>query len=397
MTKLLRSYLTASVCLFALFTSTAPAGAQSAKKENTSDETATSMARERFKEGVQYFDQKQYDRARVAFMQAYALKRHPAVLLNLAQSELRSGHEADAAKHFSMFLREARDATPAEREGAEAGLFAAKAVCGEIAVKVDTEGAVVFVDGNEEGITPLADPVYVTPGNHQIEVRKDGKSNRASVTAKAGEASEVSLRLAGASSSAPAASEPSEAGDSSLPAEYDSSSAGAGREGFFPWFGHTPLAWVGGGLTVLGIAGGVGFGLSSKQKYDDADAVAEDIRSAAAKDLVPTSGICVDPAQVLAGSPNYMGTDAQTRADLDERTGDYNQACADHQDDIKSGDTMKTLSIVSWAVAGAAAAGTIIYYFADAETEGATSGARQRAPRIGAVVGPGFVGLKGDF
>ena len=112
MTKLFRTSLTTSVCLLVLLTSIAGAQAQS-------DETATSMARERFKEGVQYFDQKQYDRARVAFLQAFALKRHPAVLLNLAQSELRSGHEADAAKHFSMFLRESKDATAAEREGAE--------------------------------------------------------------------------------------------------------------------------------------------------------------------------------------------------------------------------------------------------------------------------------------
>src|SRR5688572_5556126 len=149
MTKLFRISSIASVCFFVFLAPSAEAWAQ-ADDKSKSDETATSMARERFKEGVQYFDQKQYDRARVAFLQAYALKRHPAVLLNLAQSELRSGHEADAAKHFSAFLRESKDATAAEREGAEAGLFAAKAVCGEVAVKVDTEGATVFVDGNEE-------------------------------------------------------------------------------------------------------------------------------------------------------------------------------------------------------------------------------------------------------
>src|SRR5579862_3781224 len=68
---------------------------------STDDDATVAMARERFKEGVAYFDQKQYDKARAAFLQAYALKKHPVVLLNLAQSELRSGHEADAAKHFS--------------------------------------------------------------------------------------------------------------------------------------------------------------------------------------------------------------------------------------------------------------------------------------------------------
>ncbi len=377
MTKLFRTSLTTSVCMLVLLTSVARAQAQS-------DETATSMARERFKEGVQYFDQKQYDRARVAFLQAYALKRHPAVLLNLAQSELRSGHEADAAKHFSMFLRESKDATAAEREGAEAGLFAAKAVCGEVSVKVDTEGAIVFVDGNEEGIAPLPDPVYLTPGNHQIEARKEGKSGKASVTAKAGEAGEISLRLSGAAAASPAASGPAHEGDSSVPPEYDSGAAGGGKEGFFPWFSHTPMAWVGGGLTVLGIAGGVGFGLSAKQNYDDADAVADDIRQNATADMAPsTSGICTDPATVLpTQSPS--------------RIAQYEEACTNHQDKIEKGDLMRSLSIVSWAVAGAAAAGTIIYYFADAEEE-SSSGALPRSPRVGAVLAPGYVGLTGEF
>ena len=389
MTKLLRTSLTASVCLFVLLAPVARAQAQS-------DETATSMARERFKEGVQYFDQKQYDRARVAFLQAYALKRHPAVLLNLAQSELRSGHEADAAKHFSMFLRESKDATAAEREGAEAGLFAAKAVCGEVAVKVDIEGATVFVDGNEEGTSPLPDAVYLTPGSHQIEARKDGKASKTSVSAKAGEASEISLRLAGAAAAAPALRDEDGPGDSSLPPEYDSGPSSGGREGFFSWFSHTPLAWVGGGLTVAGIAGGVGFGLSAKQNYDDADGGADDIRTAAQEDSIPTSGICVDPTAVLSRSARYSGTDAQTVAERTERAEQYSQACSDHEDSINSGDTMKTLSIVSWAVAGAAAAGTIIYYFADADSGSETS-TRPASPRVGAVVGPGFVGLRGTF
>src|SRR5678816_2680726 len=71
------------------------------------DDPATiEMARQRFQEGVRYFDAKQYDKARAAFLQAYALKKHPTVLLNLAQSELRSSHDAEAADHFSEFLRE---------------------------------------------------------------------------------------------------------------------------------------------------------------------------------------------------------------------------------------------------------------------------------------------------
>src|SRR5450755_1786107 len=88
-------------------------------KASADDDATVAMARERFKEGVSYFDQKQYDKARAAFMQAYALKKHPAVLLNLAQSELRSAHEADAAKHFAAYLREAKDSSDAEKQRSE--------------------------------------------------------------------------------------------------------------------------------------------------------------------------------------------------------------------------------------------------------------------------------------
>ena len=85
------------------------------------DDATVTMARRRFNEGVKYFDAGKYDLARAAFLQVYALKRHPAVLLNLAQSELRSGHVADAAGHFSAFLQQATDATDAEKHLAETG------------------------------------------------------------------------------------------------------------------------------------------------------------------------------------------------------------------------------------------------------------------------------------
>src|SRR5258706_5827673 len=128
------------------------------------DDVTLTMARERFKEGVGYFDKKDFAKARVAFLQAYALKKHPAVLLNLAQSELRSGHEADAAKHFAQYLREQKDASDAERQSAETGLTASKALVAEVALDVDTVGAEIYIDGDLEGPTPLPGPSYLAPG-----------------------------------------------------------------------------------------------------------------------------------------------------------------------------------------------------------------------------------------
>src|SRR5258705_11156187 len=85
-------------------------------------DAVTEIARRRFQEGVKFFDQKRYDEARAAFLQAYALRHHPAVLLNLAQSEIRSGHPLEGARHLAAYLREGSTASAAERADAEKGL-----------------------------------------------------------------------------------------------------------------------------------------------------------------------------------------------------------------------------------------------------------------------------------
>jgi hypothetical protein len=377
------------------------------------DDVTLTMARERFKEGVGYFDKKDFAKARVAFLQAYALKKHPAVLLNLAQSELRSGHEADAAKHFAQYLREHKDATEAERQGADTGLTAAKALVAEVALDVDTSGAEIYVDGDLEGQAPLPGPVYLTPGAHQLQARKDGKTASSDVNAIAGQATSLRLSLARAAKPAAAAAPggstgtgtegeatPPEAGSESAPDEPHSS-----RQGFFPWLTHTPGAMIGVGLTGAGLIGGGAFAFSSKSSYDAADSVAEQIATKAkttdgkvnAQGMPSSSGACTNPEAWLATSTTWMNKSAADRA---KRANEYVKNCDKYSSNVKSGDTFKTLAIVSFAVAGAAAVGTIIYYVADSKkTESAALSARKRRLMVLPVYQPGFAGglISGTF
>src|SRR4051812_13932908 len=173
--------ISCSSVLGSSFVSAAPSA-----RASSDDDAAVAMARERFKEGVTFFDQKQYDKARVAFLQAYALKKHPAVLLNLAQSELRCGHEVDAAKHFSAYLRESTTTSDAERQAAEAGLSATKSAVALLDVNVDESGAEIYVDGSLEGSSPLPGPLYVNPGTHTVEARKGGKTRTQQLNTNAG-------------------------------------------------------------------------------------------------------------------------------------------------------------------------------------------------------------------
>ncbi len=337
------------------------------------DDATIQMARERFQEGVKFYDQRQYDKARAAFLQAYALKKHPAVLLNLAQSELRSGREADSAKHFAQYVRENKEATAAERQEAERGLATAKASVAEIKVNV-VDGAEVLVDGNVEGRSPLAAPIYLKPGAHSVEARKDGKTATSAVTAIAGQTGSVDLGFddgstpvgpiptpgpPGAAGTAP----PGLSGMGPLPPQGPGGpepDQGSGKPGFLTWAKQTPLAWVGGGLTVVGVAAGAGFALTSSKSYDDADSIRLQIVDKAKAEGVV--GPCGPPA------PKTTPVD-------------FTEACTKYQQRVDDADSQKTWATVSFVVAGVAAAGTVAYYFIDTGSNKASVGTRQGRTR----------------
>jgi hypothetical protein len=340
-----------------------------AKAQAQEDPTATAAARERFKEGVAYFDQKQYEKARAAFVQAYALKKHPAVLLNLAQSELRSSHERDAAKHFSSYLRDATDASAAEREAAQVGLAAAKLVVGEIQVAAETGGE-VFVDGTSEGIAPLPGPIFVDAGSHTLELKKGGKVASQSVSLKPGDSREVKLALS--AEGAPAAPAPGgpAAATNAPAAEPESGTTEPAparqRESFAHWVTTSPAGVIPAGATVLLGLGAGGFAIASNSAYKDADEIGQQIEANAGKDSASTRGICSNPEQVLRNA-DYPEDRLAARA------AQYQDACAQHQDSADRGDSFKTFAIVSGIGAGVLAVTTAVLYFvtaSDAPSDG---------------------------
>jgi hypothetical protein len=365
------------------------------------DDTTVAIARERFKEGVTFFDQKQYDKARVAFLQAYALKRHPAVLLNLAQSELRCGHEVDAAKHFSAYLRESTTASESERQAAEAGLNATKSAVALVVVNVDECGTEIYVDGSLAGVSPLPGPLYVTPGAHSIEARKGGKAKAQQVNTSAGR--QFMAELSFAPKTLPAAAPVAAAGpgppasdttvEAQLVPEPEPSSASAGRKPFFKWLVSSPVGITGIGLTGVGVGGGIGLAIASKKSYDNADSVAAQITHAASQDSMmakpDTRELCSDPKAWLMKQPSPP-------SDILGRSSQYEAACSKYQDNVNSGDQLKTWSTVGFVVGGVAAVGTVIYYFVDPNAkESGGSEARRATRRIAIVpsVGPTQTGL----
>jgi hypothetical protein len=395
----------AAALLGALLLLPSPASAQ--------DDVTLTMARERFKEGVAYFDKKDFAKARVAFLQAYALKKHPAVLLNLAQSELRSGHEADAAKHFAQYLREHKDATDAERQGAETGLTAAKALVAELTLEVDTSGAEVYVDGDLEGQAPLPGSVYLSPGQHTIEAKKDGKSAKQDVNASAGQSSSLSLKLAASTRKRPVGAPAGDSGGetggevSSDTAPDDDDGVATQRKGFGAWLVSTPSAMITTGLAGVGIIGGAAFALGSKASYDAANGVQDGIESNALtkdlKDNGPT-GICgskgtTNSADIDAWLLNHARAEYDDPAARKKKVGEYVDNCNKYEDNVESGDTFKKLAIVSFAVGGAAAIGTVIYYIVDSKEPASAKAPARRRVVVTPIYEPGYAGaiVSGSF
>jgi tetratricopeptide (TPR) repeat protein len=129
----------------------------------------TELARAKFVDGVAAMNAKRYAEARDLFLQAYAMKRHPAVLLNLGLAEIRTGDADVGANHLQQFLREFDQAKPEQRDTANKAIAEAKKTSAYVIAIVDTDGATVMVDGQVVGQSPLTEPYFVKAGEHDVE------------------------------------------------------------------------------------------------------------------------------------------------------------------------------------------------------------------------------------
>lgn len=368
-------------CAFALLFLGAPALSFAPPVVAQADDAFTDMARKRFQEGVRLYDQGKYEEARAAFLQAYALKKHPAVLLNLAQSELRSDHPVEAARHFAEFLRDNPQAGAAERKAAEDGLTAARVKTGQLDIKVDVEGADVFVDGELVGRTPLPGIVDVQPGTRKVEVRAPGQPAKLQdVNAELAKVTPVSITF-GAGSAAPPGTPP---GGTSEGESYELSTEG--RKPFVEWFVEDKVAWATGGTAVVGLGLGIIFALASRSASNNADNIAGQIKVVAERDEELNSYQGFDRTDNPCASPIPKTSET-----------DYAPACSQLQDNLDARDTDKTLSIVGFVLAGAGAAGTGVLYFVRTapKDEGSQGVARQpgTSTMIAPLVGPDLRGF----
>ena len=124
-----------TICFSALVFSSM-AGADSTDEE----------AKIQFEQGVELYNDDDFEQAAIAFERAYELKPSYKILFNIAQTENERKHYAAALKAYHRYLKDGGDQIEAGRRAeVEKEFERLKALVGGITVKTDIKGAVVFL------------------------------------------------------------------------------------------------------------------------------------------------------------------------------------------------------------------------------------------------------------
>ncbi len=221
-----------------------------------------------------------HEEARLKYVQAYAVLKFPGVLFNLARAEMTVGRDVEAYKLFRDFLKMPQ--TDLDRS------MLARKYYGELAKKVSLvtvsattpKGTKVIIDGVDSGETPLAEPIVVAAGTHDIVLRYADKEKKSPVSCPLSQTVTVELEVKDDKGPGPITPPPGEKGEKGS------------------WLVPGVLAGVG----VVGLGVGIGLGAASGAKGGDAATLA---RGGACADL--GSAACKE-AQDGASSASGLGT-----------------------------------------------------------------------------------------
>lgn len=211
--------------------------------------TAQSEAQARFQTGLKYYDARDFESARLAFTQAYAVLQKPAILLNLALSEVYTDRPVEALEHLDRYLAET-NLPEDKRERAKRAYDEAFKKTAHLALTV-VPGTDVKVDG--EAVSPIPPLVHLKPGAHLVEGVRGKLTKTVAVDAVAGETTKVDVRLADdpGQAATPSPAKPDATVHAGAPPFTAPPPAGGAETTFLGWRSITGLALLGAGSVAL--------------------------------------------------------------------------------------------------------------------------------------------------
>lgn len=149
-----------------------------------------------FRRAVEAFDAGDYAAALARFRASYRLRAAPRVLYNIAVTERLAGRTADACRDLRRYLRDIRELPAARRAEVEQELATWRAQVAELELVIAPGGASLRLDGADVGSSPLTEPLFLDPGEHDVVVERTGfVSQTRALELAAGQRRVLELRL----------------------------------------------------------------------------------------------------------------------------------------------------------------------------------------------------------
>jgi hypothetical protein len=247
-----------------------------------------------FKEGIAAFDRRDFEAARVAFLQTFALKPSaPVVRRNLGIAEIYSGHYLDGARRLGRVIHMTDEGTSVDRARMVESLKKAEAHLERVTVEVNVEGAEIRIGDVDLGVSPLPFAWYLEPGAYDVRVSKAGFTAFTETRlARAGSAKHLRVHLSPLGAlEEPMPAPPLQPASPQLPPELE--------RGANPW-----LLLAGSALTAGGLVTGLTLSLFAADNADKADSLKASLGDTNCRGS--TSSGCVDLADTAVAHDRQL-------------------------------------------------------------------------------------------
>jgi tetratricopeptide (TPR) repeat protein len=130
------------------------------------------VARAHFRTGQAYYKNGRYAEAAREFEEAFRLFGRSEILYDVAKSHDGAGDFVRARAAYRRYL--VAEPNSAEREGIEVRIKELSQHVATVTLRAKVAGAIVRLDGQPVGATPLAEPLELNPGRRRLEVVREG-------------------------------------------------------------------------------------------------------------------------------------------------------------------------------------------------------------------------------
>jgi hypothetical protein len=132
-------------------------------------------AKQRYLQGVDLFEEGDYQNALIAFKKSYELVPNFNVLYNIGQTYFQLQDYANALKTLGQYLDDGGKRIPASRRAeVEGDVDKLKSRVATVTIKVSVPGADILVDDVKVGQSPLSGPITVSAGRRRFDAQKQG-------------------------------------------------------------------------------------------------------------------------------------------------------------------------------------------------------------------------------